>query len=143
MTKREFFKPWRRRIGVVTLVLACVLMAGWVRSQSMADDIYFTAGDRRNHLRSAYGQFFWGGWPAEGRQSFHRSSDRIADLEAEDFNWGSSWFRETPPNCSIHWATPYSYVTPFLTLLSAYLLLSKPRPATKPEPAPTTDPDHA
>ena len=35
---REFFKPWRRKIGVVTLVMACVLMAGWVRSEMIGAD---------------------------------------------------------------------------------------------------------
>ena len=29
---REFFKPCRRKFGVVTLLMACVFTAGWVRS---------------------------------------------------------------------------------------------------------------
>src|SRR5689334_5511517 len=28
-----YFKPLRRKIGVVTLVVACILMAGWVNRQ--------------------------------------------------------------------------------------------------------------
>ena len=28
----EFFKPWRRKLGVVTLLMACVFAAGWSRS---------------------------------------------------------------------------------------------------------------
>jgi len=28
----EFFKPWRRKLGLLTLMMACVLMSGWVRS---------------------------------------------------------------------------------------------------------------
>lgn len=28
----EFFKPWRRKLGLVTLLLACVLAVGWIRS---------------------------------------------------------------------------------------------------------------
>jgi len=28
----EFFNGWRRKTGVVTLVMACVLLAGWVRT---------------------------------------------------------------------------------------------------------------
>lgn len=137
---REFFRGWRRKVGAATLVIACLVTSAWVRSQSMADDIFFTVGDRRHHLRSAYDRFFWGGWPAEGRHGVHRSSDRIEDLEAADFNWGLYWFRETPPNSSIHWTTPYSNVTPILTLLSAWLLLSKPRPAAKAE-APAETPN--
>jgi len=30
----RFFHRWRRSVGVCTLVLACVLMAGWIRSYS-------------------------------------------------------------------------------------------------------------
>ena len=29
---RDYFKPLRRRIGVLTLVMACVLMGGWMNS---------------------------------------------------------------------------------------------------------------
>ena len=28
----EFFRGWRRKVGVVTLAMACVFMVGWVRS---------------------------------------------------------------------------------------------------------------
>jgi hypothetical protein len=35
----DYFKPWRRKIGVVTLVVACVFMAGWIRSFNFADAI--------------------------------------------------------------------------------------------------------
>lgn len=36
---REFFKPWRRRFGVVTLGLACVFASVWIRSASQGDRI--------------------------------------------------------------------------------------------------------
>ena len=34
---REFFRGWRRKAGCVTLVMALVCVAGWVRSQMIAD----------------------------------------------------------------------------------------------------------
>ena len=40
----EFFKPWRRKIGVVTLVMACVLAAGWMRSLYCIDAVEFYSG---------------------------------------------------------------------------------------------------
>lgn len=40
---REFFRPWRRKIGVCTLGIACLFAAGWVRSQWKADAIWFPA----------------------------------------------------------------------------------------------------
>jgi len=35
----DFFKPWRRKIDVVTLLMACIFMAGWVRSMSIEDSM--------------------------------------------------------------------------------------------------------
>jgi hypothetical protein len=37
----EFFRGWRRKAGCVTLVMACVLMAGWVRSVAYVDVISY------------------------------------------------------------------------------------------------------
>ena len=34
-----FFKGWRRKIGVMTLVMACVLMVGWGRSVVIEDSV--------------------------------------------------------------------------------------------------------
>ena len=28
----NYFQPWRRKFGVLTLVIACVMMAGWIKS---------------------------------------------------------------------------------------------------------------
>ena len=39
-----YFKPLRRKIGAVTLGLACLLMSGWVRSQFMGDVVLVRAG---------------------------------------------------------------------------------------------------
>ena len=33
----EFFQGWRRKIGCITLLMACVAMGGWVRGLSVAD----------------------------------------------------------------------------------------------------------
>ena len=37
----DFFKPLRRKFGVMTLVLACVFALGWVRSIYYSDDMEF------------------------------------------------------------------------------------------------------
>ena len=36
----EFFKPLRRKLGVVTLLVACVFAAGWVRSLHSREFIF-------------------------------------------------------------------------------------------------------
>ena len=38
----EFFKPWRRKIGVMTLMLACLFAAGWVRCRFIQDTYTFS-----------------------------------------------------------------------------------------------------
>ncbi|WP_397569220.1 hypothetical protein [Schlesneria sp. T3-172] len=35
----EFFKSWRRKIGVMMLAVACVFAVGWVRSQARFDAV--------------------------------------------------------------------------------------------------------
>ena len=51
----NFFHGWRRKLGVVTLVLACVFMGGWMRSQFQFDDLELPAGT------AAYGFTSMGG----------------------------------------------------------------------------------
>jgi hypothetical protein len=49
---REFFRPWRRKIGIVTLLMASVFAAGWVRSLYSNDFVFiefeFPFGGRIN-----------------------------------------------------------------------------------------------
>jgi hypothetical protein len=40
----EFFRGWRRKIGVVTLVLACVFIGIWIRSKNLSDSFISPAG---------------------------------------------------------------------------------------------------
>ena len=37
----EFFKPWWRKIGVVTLLMACTFMGLWIRSRHITDTLTF------------------------------------------------------------------------------------------------------
>lgn len=126
---REFFHGWRRKAGVVTLVIACAVTGMWVRSNSMDDEIFFSIGNRRHRFRSADSQFSWAAWPEQGWTHFHRASGRIEDreLELETPPWALYATREMPPNSIIQWAIPYWYATTPPTLLSAILILWKPR----------------
>src|SRR4051812_1918324 len=42
----DFFKAWRRKLGVATLGLACVFMAGWGGSLRVANNAEFNIGHR-------------------------------------------------------------------------------------------------
>ena len=48
----EFFKPWRRRFGVLTLAISLLLMGGWIRSRQIDDVRRFNWLGRRQLLRS-------------------------------------------------------------------------------------------
>src|SRR5262245_57497608 len=50
-----YFKPWRRKIGIVTLVAACVLMVGWVRSRFVADLVSYRTTSHKSEARSIDG----------------------------------------------------------------------------------------
>ena len=36
---RELFRGWRRKVGLATLVMACLLMGAWARSYAVRDQI--------------------------------------------------------------------------------------------------------
>jgi hypothetical protein len=37
-----YFRSWPRRMGVITLIFACMLLGGWLRSRSYTDAIWFS-----------------------------------------------------------------------------------------------------
>lgn len=97
---REFLRGWRRRIGVLALVLACAFMGGWVRSYSEDDGFYF-AGAR---LESSAG-------------IIERSLKTAGNSQNGSFQ-----------DNTVFWRVPYWSIVFPLTFLSAYLLLRKPHP---------------
>ena len=41
---REFFRGWKRKIGIVTLLMACASSVGWIRSVSRFDCVTVSVG---------------------------------------------------------------------------------------------------
>jgi hypothetical protein len=104
----EFFKPWRRKLGCITLVMACAFMAGWVRGQLVVTQLFSVRATSDDFA------FYQSALTRNGLIFCKRiGSNHVVDYE---------WYHTIP-----YW----SVVLP-LTILSAYLLLSKPRP---PKPA--------
>lgn len=67
----EFFRGWRRKVGVCTLVVACLATAGWVRSLSVRDEFTISNGkDFVHRLMSFDEMLFW----SHDRQYWHPSS---------------------------------------------------------------------
>lgn len=101
---REYFHDWRRKTGAAALVMACALMVLWKRSFQDLDELALFGG----HIHSNGGMIIL--WYMHGRQI--PSSEAVV------------WEARTA------WQMPHWYIAGTLTLLSAWLLLKKPR--TKP-----------
>lgn len=145
----DFFKPWRRKIGVATLVMACVFAAGWVRSFYFMDAVGFDRDDNTSEtFHSDRGQIIW--WESSSdfdhtefslsrawtllRHGSHRCDDGMPQ-----FNIYTSWrFKIMGIGSGIEsalrgegrgrfiYASYWTFTVPMF-LLSAWLLLSKPR----------------
>jgi hypothetical protein len=147
-----YFKPLRRKVGCVTLMLACVLAVGWVRSYLKKERriVAFQGTQSFTSFVSDRTGLFWirlerqPPLPAAvlvdaADVSVNFLSAKAVERQIETnwywdrfgFDWGE---QEKDANFSIgritFWKIPHWPIIP-LTLLSAWLLLSKPR---KPKP---------
>jgi hypothetical protein len=136
---RDFFRGWRRKVGCVTLVMALAGMALWIRSRIVNDEIGFAANGTQYVVVSSHSQVsayqsihllpnrvVWisqGILPAERTSAWHLNSIRRREQRV-----ATSLRRMIPSR--IYTFTYWSLVIP-LTLLSAYLLLWKPRKRVK------------
>jgi hypothetical protein len=113
---RDFFKPWRRKIGTMSLGLACVFLAGWVRSCSISEWIIFE--DAHLIITSKFGRIQWNkyGW----------------EVSDGPIQFGSCDVRKIPPEYETSEYRNYSQEIPYWTfalslcILSASLMLGKP-----------------
>ena len=96
----EFFRGWRRKAGLVTLAMACLLTVAWMRSCVTLDEFLLESLD---------------GWIVSSDQTIQFESS-VSDASGM-------------VGIGTIWSVPYwSLVLP-LTLLSAWLILIKPWPA--------------
>jgi len=168
----EFFTGWRRKVGCVTLMMALAFARGWVRSPLYNDAVEFECGNLFLTLASNQNGLWWvtselpGGFYQPGilrgkSQTFalpgHRSpfsDDPFGHLTRwfwvteQRWDWGGFHYGRYCDERPIggirltfriipHW----SIVWP-LTLLSAWLLLSKPCKSTQikiTEPTPANE----
>ncbi len=163
----DFFKSWRRRVGVITLVLACVFVAGWVRSLRVSDLVTMHIVVDRIRGQDAVSAVYLHTVP--NYLLFRRTCQAIGNVPAskwikhlkiptlslggptqtlEEFisskgHWSLGLIgTDTPrslvnPNGKLDWvyAIPYWSIVVPLTLLSTWLMLSRPR-AKKAGPIP-------
>jgi len=154
----DFFRGWRRKIGCVTLLLACLFATGWIRSQIVADVIMFHCGPRTTGIVYSVRNCL----SLTSRQDgvlhsevsipiWHESS--IADFPdpavVDHFEWqcpkcGSSFLVGGEVGLLARFShVPYWSIVIPLTLLSAFLLLTKLRQSNETkmaEPTPAEGP---
>jgi hypothetical protein len=135
---RDFFKGWKRKTGTATLLLALVFAGTWVRSHSAEDEIRIRFGFSSHYLTSEGRGLGWRGILHEDWIPIHKS----------EFRWNSRAIPPPPPPGTLsliigggqriegdrHFDLgfiPHWLIVVPLTLLSACLLLGKPRPANQ------------
>ncbi|MDB5345651.1 MAG: hypothetical protein JWP89_4028 [Schlesneria sp.] len=143
-----FFHGRRRKAGIVTLVMACLVVGMWMRSLLVRDQISFWDRATLRQIASddgtlRFGRVTWtdhdfedvSPWPQfriSDRSSGHSNDEYWEDFEmawragAGGFDFGRGFYADQQRE---RWVVPYwSLVTP-LTLVSVYLILWKPRMA--------------
>ena len=140
----EFFHGWRRNTGCVTLAVACLFLAGWVRSSIIADVADFGVMGRNsidvlsvNHM---IGVVFIRNDLSCNPSWIPRWTNNLAYITLLLDDSGYTWRHRILGNYAAGYPTVrmlmgprYVFVVHYativfpLTLLSAWLLLSKPR----------------
>ena len=108
---REFFRGWRRKAGCVTLVMAVALACLWVRGVVAPKSVKFQVGHRIHCLTTINGRLIWESADKVHGMSLLEEESNLTVLPNE--RRGIIQLRTT--------------ILP-MTLLSAYLILWKPRP---------------
>ena len=141
-----FFLGWRRNLGIVTLVMALMFTGGWIRSLSVDDSINFPSGKSTFHtISSDQNDLIWMAWSGpdfvpdrfpgfyESYVPLHSNNDPFGGNHPER-DWHAFGFRfaESPSDTLAFrvWMVPYWSIVLPLTLLSAWLLLTKSRSST-------------
>lgn len=138
----EFFHGWRRKAGVASLGVACVLMVGWVRTRVLqeglslriSDQLFYSIAshDGTLHLvRASYtppftdARFKWFSMPRSD------NDQHITQMPASRWRWKVAEFGvvdlDRPEGEFTFWIVPFWFPTGLLTVLSTYLILWKPR----------------
>jgi hypothetical protein len=155
----EFFRGWRRKIGSIALMLACVCAAAWVRSVGREEGVYFDSKGQtplmicsRNHFLTiifarhltrpvVFGQltlrWFDGDCSEETNEEYWTLANAgFANVVTKARNFAGIMFGSTfdtsVSNPLKKWfvSFPYWLITIPLTLVSGYLLVSKPHIST-------------
>ena len=147
----EYFKPWRRKIGCVTLAMACVFAAGWVKSEWKYDFVTMTLRTSTFKIGSLFSYIKFIRETALDKKRtqntgplLHWHSGNTSSIVGPKRGWDEGYTVERNSECFgfsngsatrggsrfEEWIVPYWSIVIPLTLISAYLLLSQSRIST-------------
>lgn len=131
---REFFRPFRRKLGIVALVVACALMVAWIRSVRIFDEFSIKVAGKRLTIDSfhhkvyvqegSFGHSLWSSWTCEDdeiAQAFENQLEAMATVPPKTHVWRGG------PRYKKGWSMNYWSIILPVAVLSAFLLLGKPR----------------
>jgi hypothetical protein len=121
---------------------ACIFMVAWLRSLFFNDEATFTVNDRIHMVWSLQGGFIWLSYDARGdmalRWGWHLARpDSYGGITRTEFakDWRGHFERlDRPPRV---WPAHYSTLVIPLTMISAWLLIRKPKAGKEPVSPPT------
>lgn len=144
---REFFRGWKRKVGCLTLVLALVLMCAWLRSGFEFDEYSYYSDNGMHKLFATEGRLGLFSYITRTNKEFIYVLSVDPDDVSVDVSIG-----KTPSQIAQRWeiigfhfqagqagdemryavyTIPYWSITIPLTLISLWLLLSKPRQSNR------------
>jgi hypothetical protein len=123
----EFFKGRRRKLGVVALVMACVFTAGWVRSHAKHDLLFLPPVCILSSGNSAFAI----SQEVKLKNDLKDGAQAVITFDSNSFLSQRKFksFDLVQTKIIQPRMIPYSLFVIPLTLLSAFLLLNKPRAA--------------
>lgn len=132
---KAFFHGWRRKLGIVTLVLACALMGMWVRSRVVCDSLEYSKGVRSHFIASMQSGIVWCSRDSETQADWRFGSRSLADARLGDMSLAKivEQLENANHNQEVHlivWTIPYWLMTIPMVALSTWLILGKPRKQT-------------
>lgn len=147
----EFLRGWRRKIGCIMLLMACLVMAGWVRSLTVNDQFDVPCNGEKEHyffhsvngvICSTHLNQMNQSWSLLKQDTVKWDSNQAEPLSEDfenSFDWQLRWlgfgFGKLKPGAigtatMTFWSIPYWSITIPLTLISLWLLLKKPKTST-------------
>ena len=104
----RFLRVRRKKIGCITLLIACLLMCGWTRSTAVSDflstNFPYGSGSGKQEILSTKGSLVW------RKSSYDAKMDcgLVPQIPGDSFSWGthevgSMWGNRFLENPDVHW----------------------------------------